>query len=78
MSKHGATAAVEPRAATQEGSLDHIINHTALHNHTCSIYSVCVSVCVAVGSLLSVFQCVFVLYVSGTVHLPVNLSTDTA
>lgn len=44
LSKHGATAAVEPSAATQEGSLDHIINHRALYNHTHSTDCACVCV----------------------------------
>lgn len=51
LSKHGATAAVEPRAATQEGSLDHIINHAAPCDRTRSIY-----VCVGVRQREIVFQ----------------------
>lgn len=65
LSKHWATAAVKPRAATQEGSPDHIINHTAYMGHVlCTrTHTVCVCACVCVFRGLYVPPLIWILHV---------------
>ena len=65
LSKHGATAAVEPRAAAQEGSQDHIINHTTHTERAC----VCVCVCVRERNTEAEFRRFYVPELLGILHV---------
>ena len=74
LSKHGATAAVEPHAATQEGSLDHIINHTALYDRT---FSVCVCVLCVLAYVFVVAWSFFFLQYSSKHYMSFSITRHT-